>query len=293
MAGVLVLALLVGVPALLIVLIVRRARQKRRPGVSLRELGSLLDQSLTLYRRHLAPLLLLSLLCLPFGTSSRASLGLLTGVLLLAPARLGGNGSDLVVTALLIFGVLSVIGLGRVLLLAGITLALQHADPAAPRTLLQFWPQQRRGALLGVAALLVVPSLASSLLGIIGTLVALLWALAPVVCIAEGLGPWASLKRSVQLARRFYSALLNTTVLLWLIGWLVVGTLAWGAAWLLGLLVGSSAGATAGVLLAGWLLGEVVIAPLVAVGTFCCYGFVRAREQPEGAGFPAQPPPFL
>jgi hypothetical protein len=55
-------------------MVVRLARRKKRPGeLGLRDAGTIIDLSISAYRRHLLPALLLSALCFPLGSTYHGS----------------------------------------------------------------------------------------------------------------------------------------------------------------------------------------------------------------------------
>lgn len=126
--------------------------------------------------------------------------------------------------------------------------------------------------------MMIIPSLLTAFLGIIGALIGLLWAVAPVVMVYEEVGPVVATQRSFELVRRNYSALLNTLVPLWVIGWVVVGSLVVGSMFLLDRVAGLAPTLIEAVNYAGWTAGSVVVAPLVACGSLSFYLYVREFE---------------
>jgi hypothetical protein len=126
--------------------------------------------------------------------------------------------------------------------------------------------------------MMIIPSLLTAFLGIIGALIGLFWAVAPVVMVYEEVGPVVATQRSFDLVRRNYSALLNTLVPLWVIGWVVVGSLVVGSIFLLDRVAGLSPTLIEAVNYAGWTAGSVVVAPLVACGSLSFYLYVREFE---------------
>jgi hypothetical protein len=126
-----------------------------------------------------------------------------------------------------------------------------------------------------MAALMIVPSLLLSFLGIIGGAMWLLWAIAPVVMFYEGLNPWKAMGRSFSIVRKQWSALLNTLVPLWVIGWLLIGVPTYGSVLLAHSVLALGDGISSQIALLIWLLGSVFVAPLVAMGMLHYYRYVR------------------
>jgi hypothetical protein len=261
-------ALIVGIIVVLAVRIVRRRKQAK--GYTLHDVGTLIDRSLSAYRKHLVPILIASAVCLPLGSVSGFSqtflLGFAAVIMPAAPPALLLN----------LLGLLGMFGVGKTLLALGVAQAMLSSSTGRAVTVSDLAPR-RPGAVIGLIALLVVPSLATAFLGIIGALIALLWALAPAALVFEELGPWAALKRSARIVRAHYSGLLNTLVPLWLIGWLVVGTLLFGSLFVLRLLVPLPPTLSAQLLLGGWMVGNIFVAPLTAFGTLSFYLSARDR----------------
>jgi hypothetical protein len=257
-----------------VLVILALVRLRRRSPFRLREVGTLIDRAVGAYRRNLVPLLLLSMLCLPLGSTA--------GALSLRPALFGwftpissGLSSDLLWNVLVAMSVLGVLGIGHTLLACGAAQVLEHDAAGVRPTLRDALPRRRIGAMLGLALLLIAPSLLGSLFGIFGALFALLWALAPAALVVEGSKPWAAMRRSVGLARRNYSLLLNTLVPLWIIGWLVGGTPLLGSLWVVGLLELVPSSAMPALTFAALLLGGVFVAPLTALGNAVVYRTLR------------------
>lgn|GEM_PF-6491986 len=65
---------------------------------------------------------------------------------------------------------------------------------------------------------------------------------------------------------------------LWVIGWVVVGSLVVGSMFLLDRVAGLAPTLIEAVNYAGWTAGSVVVAPLVACGSLSFYLYVRGFE---------------
>jgi hypothetical protein len=110
------------------------------------------------------------------------------------------------------------------------------------------------------------------------------FAAAPVVMFYEELGPWSAFKRSYKLVRADYSALLNTLVPLWLIGWLLAGGTLYSVLMLLNVLelIPFTLISPLGLLI--WLAGGVFVSPLITLGVLQFYFMVRERELATAEG---------
>jgi hypothetical protein len=274
---------------LLLLLIVRLVRRKKRPAsFQLRDVGSMIDRSISAYRRHLIPALMLSAICLPLGSSSAYSIFLLSGTFAFIPSMPSSEPIDPILFLIGALTLLGAFGIGKILLVCGIAAGMRAERHGQPITFGALVPQQRPGAVLALILLMIIPSILSSVLGLIGGLICLFWALAPVAMLHEDLGPWAAIKRSWSIVRAHYSALLNTLVPLWLIGWLIVGTPLFVSLWLLGFL-GVGSVATSTLLLCGWLIGQICVAPITAFGAVCCYLYVQEHATPPASAVEMAP----
>jgi hypothetical protein len=274
---------LIGI-VLLIIIIFRLIRGKNQAqALKLSDLGTIMDRSISAYRRHVLATLILSTVCVILGTNSVYSgsiFGLLTAGL---RSTVSQTSLDTMLSWSSIMVLIGALGIGKTLLAYGAALAMYTERTDQPVTIGSLVPRQRIGAVVALVALMIIPSLLAAFLGWIGGLVALLWALAPVVMAFEGLRPWAAMKRSVALVRKNYSGLLNTLVPLWLIGWIVVGTpllaLLWVMQWL-GLVQPSLMTL---LLLGCWLIGQICVAPITAYGAACFYLYLQERDAPPMA----------
>ncbi len=260
---------------LLIVVIMRLFRRKKgQPRLGLRDTTTIIDRSIAAYRRHLVPVLILSALCFLLGSSSGYNFTLLgTLTFWLAAPEAQSSLPSLVTSA---WALLNFFGIGSTLLAVGVAAGMHTAGQGAPVAFVDFLPRQRSRALLGLVLLMVIVSILSVILGIIGLLIALFWSLAPVIMCFEGLNPWRAVRRSYALVRANYSGLLNTLVPLWLIGWLIVGLPIFGSIWLptaLGL-IGTEQSALLVTL--GLMLGQIAVTPLTAFGAVCFYQYIQA-----------------
>jgi hypothetical protein len=271
--GVLVLIILI------LVIVVRRRRGKDPNRLRLADVGTIIDRSVRSYRLHLVPMLIVSALLVPLGNFSNYAgnqVVVMADLILMA----AGNYNSPLTALLGLITLLGTLGLGKTLLSCGVVRMLQHSQEGTPMRLSAALPHGRWGAVAGLAALMIIPSALLMYLGLIGGLVWLFFALAPVVMFYEELGPVSACKRSYRLIRKNYSPLLNTLVPLWLIGWLLVGTLLYGGLFALGLLVDIPPTLSAGLMVLFWLVGSIFVAPLVTLGAVQYYHYVREREQP-------------
>jgi hypothetical protein len=259
--------------ALVVIVIIRLIRRKKRPATfRLRDVGSMIDRSISAYRRHLLPALILSAICLPLGSSSTYSVSLLSGML---PFVILPDSTTPMMFLIAGLSLINALGIGKTLLACGVAAGMRAAREGQPVTLGAFFPRRRLGAVLGLVLLMIIPSILSAMLGFIGGLIALFWAVAPAVMLHEDLGPWAATKRSTTIVRANYSALLNTVVPLWVIGWLIVGTPLFVGLWLLGFLGLASGAMASTLLLCGWVIAQVCVAPITAFGSICFYLYVQ------------------
>jgi hypothetical protein len=265
---------------LLVLVVVRLVRRKKRPGAfALRDVGTMIDRSISTYRRHLLPALILSALCFPLGSSSYSSLSLLSGVYpFILSSTTGASSFEPLLFLIGVLSVLAALGIGQTLLACGVAAGMRAERLGQPVTLGAMIPRQRPMAVFGLALLMIFPAILSTLVGIIGMLFSVLWAVAPVVLLHEDLGPWAAVKRSFAIVRPHYSALLNTLVALWLIGWLVVGTPIFAGLWLLDVLGVGGGDVSTALLVCGWVISQVCVAPATAFGAVCFYLYVQEQS---------------
>lgn len=272
-----------GVLVLLIVLLVVRVVRRRRRGkdpnrLRLADVGTIIDRSVHSYRLHLVPLLIISALLVPLGNISNHAT---SPLFVLGSATYITESSYYTATLLLgLAAFYGSLGLGKTLLACAVVRMLQHSQEGTPLRLSTALPHGRWGAVAGLAVLMIIPSLLLVHLGLIGALVWLFFALAPVVMFYEELGPVSACKRSYRLIRTNYSPLLNTLVPLWLIGWLLVGTLLYGGLFALNMLVALPPDFNGYLSILFWLVGSIFVAPLVTLGAVQYYHYVREREQP-------------
>jgi hypothetical protein len=265
--------------ALVIIVVVRLFTRKKRPNaLNMRDIGTIMDRSISAYRRHFVPALLFSTICVFLGTGSGGSGTLLANLNTWLTLFDDGTTSDFVQFATSFIVLFSALGIGSTLLAYGVALGLRAEQMGQPVSFMTLLPRQRIGAVIGLTALMIVPSLLGGLLGVIGALIALIWVAAPVVMVFEQLSPWGSMKRSVSLIRANYSGVLNTLVPLWLIGWLLFGTPLFAGVWLLQSLGIINESLVPQLLLASWLLGQIFVAPLVAFGATCSYLYIQEKS---------------
>jgi hypothetical protein len=250
-------------------------RRKAQPRLGLRDIATIVDRSIAAYRRHLVPALALSTLCFFLGSSSGYNVALLRTLTLGFAAPEAQASLPSLLTNL--WTLLNFLGIGSTVLAVGIATGLYEAgNQGISVPVAAFLPLRRPWALLGLILLMSITSIVSTFLGIIGMLLAVFWSLAPVVMQFEGLSPWRAVRRSYALVRANYSALLNTLVPLWLIGWLIAGLPIFGSIWLLNVL-GVVPGAQAAPLATlGLALGQIMVAPLTAFGAVCLYQYLQA-----------------
>ncbi len=267
--------LFIAICLFLIVWIIRRIQ--KNTGLRLHHIGTIIDRAVWMYRQHLVPVILLTLLCLPLGgvASDGLSFADWTSLFLIEESSNAMSVFRLIVMG---FSLIGIFGIGRTLLTYGIAQARLAYDAGAPVHLGILLPRKRFGAVAGLVAMMIIPSLLTAFLGIIGALIGLLWAVAPVVMVYEEVGPVVATQRSFALVRRNYSALLNTLVPLWVIGWVMVGSLVVGSIFLLDRVAGLSPTLIEAVNYAGWTAGSVIVAPLVACGSLSFYLYVREFE---------------
>jgi hypothetical protein len=122
---------------------------------------------------------------------------------------------------------------------------------------------------------MIVPSLLNAFFGLLGLLATLSWRVAPAALIFEQLGAREAVKHGRALVKPVRGQLADVLAPLWLIGWLIVGVPMVGALWLIELFTSLSPGAFEALMLLGWIVGSIFVAPLVALGASQFYLFVR------------------
>jgi hypothetical protein len=276
--------LLVGLFAAALVglaLVIMFRRKKRVDRLRWSEIGTIIDRAVRAYRRYLLPLLALSAICAPLGAITYTSV---FSFFIDNSARSGliGTGS-LWVEALkrIILGVILVmgsLGLGKTLLACGVAQAIYDEASGQPVSLWRVLSQQRRGATLSLIVRMIIPSLLRAFFGYLGALVTLSWWVAPAAMIYERLGPRDAIKHGRAVVKAVRWQLLDVVVLLWLIGWLIAGAPLLGIFWLLNMVTTLSPATLDSLMLIGWIVGSVFVAPLTALGATHFYVFVRERS---------------
>jgi hypothetical protein len=264
------LALFLFAGVLVSFIIFRLVRRKPRPGAyGLQGVGAIIDRAISAYRRHIIPILLLSILCFFVGSSSWYNIPPLLVILQPLPTASLSLDTYLLLTAATM--IVSMLGIGKTILACGAVNAILSEQRGQKVTFGCLIPRHRLGAVLGLALLLIIPSILSMLVGWLSGLFAVLWMAAPAAMIYERLGPWAAVKRSFALVVPRYGVLVGTIVPLWVTGWLVVGTPLFGGLWLL-TATGLVDSTTSFVLIvAVWIISQICVAPLPAFGAACFY----------------------
>jgi len=263
---------------------VARSRKDNEPRqmLDMSEVGAIIDRSIWSYRQHLVPFLILSLLCLPLGISSTQNI--ITLLLTISAPGFFFHGSsitDVIATLLIMLRIISVFAIGKTLLSCGVARALHIASTTTgkPVRLVDALPYRPAASVAAMVGLIAGLSLLVAFLDILGLLVALLWALAPAVMYSESIGAFRALQQGVELTMKYFSGLLRTLLLLWFIGWLVVGTPIFVSVWLLQFAFPLSSDVMSSLIFLGWIIGQVFVAPLVAIGSVHFYLFVRDRPE--------------
>lgn len=258
-------------------------RKNRVERLKMRDIGTILDRSIMAYRHNLLPLLIVSALCVPLGNVSMQASGLLgfSWALFLFDG-FEQHDTWIALLQIIIFTLilLGATGIGKTLLMCSAMHGMHAAGEGQTMKLADALPHKRLWAVVGMIALMILPSLLFTYLGLIGALIWMYWSLAPVIMFYESLGPYAACKRSYQMVRSQWSALLNTMVPLWLIGWLVIGTPLYGSLLALGFVYPSMPELIADLMFICWIIGSVFVAPLMALGSLQFYLYLREREQP-------------
>jgi hypothetical protein len=261
---------------LVLIFVVRRNRTPNPNRLHMADIGTIIDRSVRSYRMHLVPLLVISALLVPLGNISNYASSV---HLLFAPHGIFLYSTwDLMLNMTILVGFLGALGIGKTLLACAVVSAVQQSEDSTPMRLNDALPQGRWRAIIGLTVIMIIPSLLLAYMGIIGSLFWLFFAAAPVVMFYERLGPWSAFKRSYSLVKAHYSALLNTLVPLWLIGWLLAGGTLYSVLLLLDTFTMLSPTFLASLSMAIWLLGGVFVAPLITLGALQFYLLVRERE---------------
>jgi hypothetical protein len=278
---------------ILIVVIIFRVvnRKKGPPNLRWSDWGTVIDRSLRSYRRLFMPLFVLSLVLVPLSQSlNGSSLLFVFSPLFLDPAAVSSTllPSDGWVLLNLLLGWIGLFGIGHAVLAIVAADLYRRPTLVSPFTSLRELAQQRGWALLGMVAVLMLPGVIH-FLGIIGALASLLWVYAPVIFVWEGAKPWKAMEQSRKQRRRFYSAALNTRILLWCIAWLGVGTVLYGSLGLVQIISPIPNDYLPQVILLLGIVGNIFVNPLLAVGAVELYAYIneweaRLGEQGSGVG---------
>jgi hypothetical protein len=277
MVSILFIVFAAGLVAVIIVLFLRRRNPAR---LTWGEVGTLIDRSLRAYRRQFVPLLALSAICAPLGVVTYTSI---YSFFLDAPALSFALESDGWLRALrrvVTMGVfvMGTLGLGRTLLACGAAQALRVESEGQMVGLWRMLGQQRWRATIGLMLQMIVPSLINALFGVLGLLATLSWRVAPAALIFEKLGAREAVKHGRAVVKPVRGQLADVLAPLWLIGWLIVGVPMVGGLWLIELFGTLSPGALEALMLFGWFVGSIFVAPLTALGAAQFYLFVRERS---------------
>jgi hypothetical protein len=125
---------------------------------------------------------------------------------------------------------------------------------------------------------MIAPSLINMFLGYIGALLTLSWRVVPTALVFEQLGARDAVKQGRELVKPCRIQLADVLIPLWLIGWLIAGAPLLGGFWLVNLLAEPSLETTIALTLLGSILGNVFVAPLMALGATQFYLYMRERS---------------
>lgn len=268
------------VPVLIVLLIVVIARRRQTTRLTWNEIGTIIDRSLRAYRRNLVPLLALAAVCAPIGVfiyGSIFSLFLDNGIFTTGPVPETGLQVAVRVGTIFMF-VMGSLGLGKTLLACGVAQAMYDDAAGQPVSLGRMLSQQRWAATLGLMLRMIVPSLINAFLGYIGALLTLSWRVVPAALVFERLEARDAAKQGRELVKPCRIQLADVLIPLWLIGWLLAGAPMLGGFLLLNLLTEISLEMTVALTLLGSILGNVFVAPLMALGATQFYLYVRERS---------------
>ncbi|MFL5804557.1 MAG: hypothetical protein ACJ8CR_22775 [Roseiflexaceae bacterium] len=268
------------VPVLLVLLIVVIARRRQTTRLKWAEIGTIIDRSLRAYRRNLVPLLALAAICAPIGVFTYGSiLSLFLDGSIFGPRFRPEAWLDMAVRIGTIFLlVMGSLGLGKALLACGVAQAIYDDATSQPVGLGRMLSQQPWNATLGLMLRMIVPSLINAFLGYIGALLTLSWRVVPTALIFERLGARDAVRQGRELVKPCRVQLADALIPLWLIGWLIAGAPLLGGFLLLNLLFDLSLEMTAALTLIGGILGNIFVAPLMALGATQFYLYVRERS---------------
>jgi hypothetical protein len=274
------------VPVLIVLLIVVIARRRQATRLTWTEIGTIIDRSLRAYRRNLVPLLALAAVCAPLGVFTYGSIfslgsfsSLFIGSSVLDAEPVPDSMLQVAVRIGTIFAlVMGSLGLGKTLLACGVAQAMYDDATGQPVSLGRMLSQQRWGATLGLMLRMIVPSLINMFLGYIGALLTLSWRVVPTALVFEQLGARDAAKQGRELVKPCRIQLADVLIPLWLIGWLIAGAPLLGGFWLVNLLAELSLETTVALTLLGSILGNVFVAPLMALGATQFYLYVRERS---------------
>jgi hypothetical protein len=245
--------------------------------MKLADTGLLMDRSLRTFQQQFVPLVALSGLLMPLGLSS-GGFWFWIGRYLGFSGSITSNDTSWLTSSITILGWVGIFGLGKTLLACAVAQTMQLRDTGQLVSVGQVLRRMRWRSALTLAALLAIPYAMMSLFGILGTLYALNWAAAPFIMVYEDTSPYGAFKRSYKVVRPYYSGLLNTLVPLWLIGWIITGTPLLLALMLLPTVLAIPPEITTILNTLTSTIGTVIVAPLMAVGTYQFYKYVRERD---------------
>ncbi len=271
--GLITIVFIIGIIMVLAVSLVWNNRKGN--GLKLADVGSILDQAIWAYRQHFVMILSLSTICVFLGSISGYAMPLL-GITSTFTVMNGSSGLDLYPLLMMLVSLLSMLGIGRTLLAYGAARAVWMSKTNRVASVGSLFRHQPPGKLLGLLAFMIIPSIITSFMSIIGVLPALLWALTPATMVFESVGPYEAFQRSYRLIWKNFGALLHTLVPLWLIGLLVNASLLAGSITAFNMLTLPPELITSMMLLA-FMLSNIITAPLTAFGAVSFYQYVHER----------------
>jgi hypothetical protein len=268
------------VPVLLVLLIVVIVRRRQTTRLKWAEIGTIIDRSLRSYRRNLVPMLALATICAPIGVFAYGSIfSLFLDGSLFGPRFGPESWLDMAVRIGTIFLlVMGSLGLGKTLLACGVAQAIYDDANGQLVSLGRMLSQQRWGATLGLMLRMIVPSLINALLGYIGALLTLSWRVVPAALVFERLSARDAIRQGRELVKPCRVQLADALIPLWLIGWLIAGAPLLGAFLLLNRLFDASLEMIAALTLIGGVIGNIFVAPLMALGATQFYLYVREHS---------------
>lgn len=251
------------------------SRDIQRSRCTFADIGTITDQSLHLYKRHLVPFTLLAAITAVLGNVPLFHSHVHLLLTLVAPSPGLPNIITQSPVSNNIVSLITGLGIGQTVLSCSVTRAIQLSITQKNVNLIHVFSHLPWRAVIGLAAILAIPSLLCTFFPLVGPLITLLWSFAPIILILESSTPIAAIRRSFQLVyNREYTSLVVMYGLLLTVGGLLVVVPFASVALLVRIVVVPTPQLDAWLLVLGIGVGSMLVTPLLVLGTQQFYAYI-------------------